>query len=149
MYYGCEIGYKMAENDLRNYTANRTAIVNLREQIRNLKDEAERIRGATSEATPVRGGGSRCEERLLSNIHAREKLTGALRSTESNVARVERALALLDDEERLLLDRFYINRQKTAIERLTIDLGLERAAVYKHKDAAFRHFLQAMYPSEV
>ena len=149
MYYGCDMGYKLAENDLRNYAANKTAIVNLREQIKSLEDEAGQIRSATADATPVQGGGSTREERLLSNIHARDKLAGALRAAESDVARVEQALALLDDEERLILNRFYINRHKDYIARLMDELSLERTAVYKRKDAAFRHYRQAMYPTSL
>lgn len=149
MYYGCDMGYKLAENDLRNYTANKTVIVNLREQIKSLEDEAGQIRSATADATPVQGGGSTREERLLSNIHARDKLAGALRVAESDVARVERALALLDDEERLILNRFYINRHKDYLDRLMNELSIERTAVYKRKDAAFRHYRQAMYPTSI
>lgn len=149
MYYGCDMGYKMAENDLRNYTANKTAIVNLREQIKSLEDEARQIRSATTDATPVQGGGSTREERMLSNIHMRDKLAGALKSAESDVSRVERALALLDDEERLILNRFYINRHKDYLDRLMEELTFERTAVYQRKDAAFRHFRQAMYPTVI
>lgn len=149
MYYGCDMGYKMAENDLRNYTANKTAIVNLREQIKSLEDEARQIRSATTDATPVQGGGSTREERMLSNIHMRDKLAGALKSAESDVARVERAIALLDDEERLILNRFYINRHKDYLDRLMEELTLERTAVYQRKDAAFRHFRRAMYPTVI
>ena len=105
MYYGCDMGYKMAENDLRNYTANKTAIVNLREQIKSLEDEARQIRSATADATPVQGGGSTREERLLSNIHARDKLAGALRSAESDVARVERAFALLPPSTQRIIEQ--------------------------------------------
>lgn len=147
MYYGCDMGYKMAENDLRNYAANKTAIINLREQIKNLEDEAGQIRSATADATPVQGGGSTREDRILSNIHMRDKLAGALKSAESDVARVERALALLDDEERLILNRFYINRHKDSLFRLMEELGIEQSAVYERKSKAFFHFRKALYPA--
>lgn len=149
LYYGCDMGYKMAENDLRCHSANKTAIVNLREQIKSLEDDRVRIRSATTDATPVTGGAPKRSDWLDSNIFACDKLRDALKSAEASVARVSRALDLLDDEERLLLDRFYINRQKDCVERLMAELGLERAAVYKHKDAAFRHFLHAMYSAKM
>ena len=147
MYYGCDMGYKMAENDLRNYAANKTAIINLREQIKNLEDEAGQIRSATADATPVQGGGSTREDRMLSNIHMRDKLAGALKSAESDVSRVERALALLDDEERLILNRFYINRHKDSLFRLMEELGIEQSAVYERKSKALFHFRKALYPA--
>lgn len=149
MYYGCDMGYKLAENDLRCHAANKVAIINLREQIKKVEVEAVSIKSATSDATPVQGGGSTREDRLLSNFYLHDKLSRELECTEFDVGRVERALALLNDEEYNILDRFYINRHKDYMERLMHDLNVAQPTVYKLKDAAFRHFLQAIHPTRL
>ena len=58
---------------------------------------------------------------------------------------VDRALEVLDDEERLVLDRFYIHRAKGAVAELCDRLNLEKSAVYDRRDKALRHFTLALY----
>lgn len=54
-------------------------------------------------------------------------------------------LEILSQEERLLLDRFYIHPSKGNVDRLCEELGLERTAVYSRKDKALRHFTLCLY----
>lgn len=54
-------------------------------------------------------------------------------------------LAVLDGEERLVLERFYIHRAKGNVERLCDELHLEKSRVYELKDKALRHFTIALY----
>ena len=83
---------------------------------------------------------------MLSNIVHREELHRTLRQAKAWVKMVDGGLSALGEEERLVLERFYINRSRGGVERLCDELGiLNPAGVYKRKDKALRHFTPALY----
>lgn len=61
------------------------------------------------------------------------------------VSQVDKALAILSDEERLVLDRFYLHPIKGAIEDLCERMNIEKATVYRRRDDALRRFTIALY----
>lgn len=130
---------------LREYTARTAALTTLPMEIKRLEEDCGRIRSATADGTPVHGGGNTREDMLLSNICLREELKMQLTDTQKWIAVMDNALAALTDEERLVLDRFYINPHKGNIDRLCGELFVEKAGVYKRKDKALRHFTVALY----
>lgn len=135
-----------AIDKLRGYEAHRRALDSIPLEISRLESAAVGIRSAVTDAMPVQGGGSTREDAMLSNIAHREELGWALKQAKAWVELVEAGLEVLDEEERLVLDRFYIHRGKGNISRLCEELGLndERSA-YKRKDKALRHFAIALY----
>ena len=58
---------------------------------------------------------------------------------------VDAALGVLGDEERLVLDQFYIHLARGAVRELCERLNLEKSAVYDRRDKALRHFTLALY----
>lgn len=82
---------------------------------------------------------------MLSNIVHRDELKRRLKEAKLWVSVVDRALEVLDDEERLVLDRFYIHRAKGAAAELCDRLNLEKSSVYDRRDKALRHFTLALY----
>lgn len=130
---------------LREYTARKAAIVSLPLEIKRLEADCGRIRSASADGTPVHGGGSTREDMLLSNICLREELTKQLADTQAWIEIIDRALAALTDDERLVLDRFYINPAKGNVDRLCEELGIEKATVYRRKESALRKFTIAFY----
>lgn len=134
-----------AIDKLKNYEAHKQALECLPKEIRRLESAYTGIRSATTDGTPVSGGGNTREDSMLSNIVHRDELKRRLKEARLWVAQVDKALAVLDDEERLVLDRFYIHRAKGAVEALCESLGLEKSAVYDRRDKALRHFTLALY----
>lgn len=134
-----------AIDKLKGYEAHKLALENIPREIRRLEISAESIRSAITDGTPVVGGGSTREDVMLSNIVHREELERTLKQTRAWVKMVEDSLAVLDDEERLTLERFYIHRTKGGVDRLCSELGLEKTAVYGRRDKALRHFALALY----
>nr|DAP82314.1 MAG TPA: Protein of unknown function (DUF722) [Caudoviricetes sp.] len=130
---------------LREYTVRKAALDNLPAEIERLEQEYGRIRSATTDGTPVRGGGNAREDMLLSNICLREELKLRLADTQEWIATMDNALAALTDEERLVLDRFYINPHKGSIDRLCGELNMELAGVYKRKGKALRRLTIILY----
>lgn len=137
---------KVAIDDLRKYEKMRHSLVSIREKQAALDLQSGVIRSSFRDSEPVSGSGSSgAEDRLISNIVERERLDGNYQAVEKLVAQIDAALAMLDDQERLVLERFYINRCPGYIDRLCQELGYERAQVYRKKDAALYKFTVALY----
>lgn len=134
-----------AADKLKNYEAHKQALECLPKEIRRLESAYTGIRSATTDGTPISGGGSTREDSMLSNIVHRDELKRRLKEARLWVAQVDKALAVLDDEEQLVLDRFYIHRAKGTVEALCESLNLEKSAVYDRRDKALRHFTLALY----
>lgn len=134
-----------AMDKLRQYEARKNALKSIPQEIEQLKASRSAIRGASSDAMPVRGGGNGREDMLLSSIVKEEELERVLRSAKLDVVLTDAGLECLDDEERLILDRFYIHPLKGNVDRLCAELGIEKSQVYKRKDDALRHFTIALY----
>lgn len=134
-----------AIDKLKNYEAHKQALECLTKEIRRLESAYTGIRSATTDGTPISGGGNTREDSMLSNIVHRDELKRRLKEARLWVSMVDKALAVLDDEEQLVLDRFYIHRTKGAVEALCESLNLEKSAVYDRRDKALRHFTLALY----
>lgn len=136
---------KEAIDKLRIYDARKNALTSIPQEIQRLEDAFSGIRSASADGTPVCGSGSGREDMLLSNIAHRDELRRSLRQAKTTVAIVERGLAVLDAEERLVLDRFYIHPARGNADRLCEELGIEKASVYRRKESALRRFTIALY----
>ena len=134
-----------AIDKLKCYEAKKTSIDRTAEEILRLEDDTTRIRSATTDSTPVSGGTSTREDMLVNNISRREELHLARKDAIRWVKLVDGALGVLDEEERLVLDRFYIHRGGGNMERLCGELGVEKSAIYRRRDSALRHFTLALY----
>lgn len=133
-----------SKEELREYEAKRTALESIPIDIAQLRSEMSRLGGGSS-SIPVKGGGSKWEDKQINLIVKCDKLETSLAYARSWVEKVERGLAVLSPEERLILDRFYINPAKGNVDRLCGDLHLEKSAVYDRKDAALRKYTLARY----
>lgn len=134
-----------AVEKLKEYNAKKLSLRSIPEEIRRLESEMQSIRSATADGTPVIGGGSGREDRYLSNIVQREELERSLEQAKMWVALVDAGLDTIGHEERMILDRFYINPAKGNVDRLCGELGVEKPTVYRRKDAALRHFTICLY----
>lgn len=134
-----------AADKLKCYEAKRTSLDRAQAELRRLEDDMTRIRSATTDGTPVSGGTSTREDAMVNNIAQREELKLAMKEATAWVKIVDGGLAVLDEEERHILDRFYIHRAKGNVERLCDELHLEKTRVYELKDKALRHFTLALY----
>lgn len=130
---------------LKDYEAKKQCLASIPEEIRQLKEQYGAIRSSTSDGTPVSGGGSGREDMLLSNIVKREELTRAYRQAARWVKLVDAGLEILSQEERLILERFYIHPAKGNVDRLCEELGVEKSEVYRRKDVALRRFTLCLY----
>lgn len=134
-----------AADKLKNYAAHQEALGNIPKEIKRLESAYAGIRSATTDGTPVSGGGSTREDSMLSNIVHRDELKRRMKEARLWVSTVDKALAVLSDEERQVLDKFYIHQSKGAVDDLCGQLNIEKATVYRRRDNALRRFTIALY----
>ena len=130
---------------LKQYEAKKQSLTSIPEEIARLESAMQSIRSATADGTPVKGGGSGREDMRLSNIVHREELERSLEQAKMWVALVDAGLEILRDEERLILDRFYIHPERGNVDRLCGELCVEKSQVYARKDSALHHFTISLY----
>lgn len=134
-----------AIDKLKNYEAHRAALESIPKEIKRLEAAYTGVRSAVTDGIPVSGGGSTREDTMLSNIVHRDELKRRLKEARLWVSQVDKALAILDDEERMVLDKFYVHQDKGSVGELCERLSLEKTAVYDRRDKALRHFTIALY----
>ena len=121
---------------LRDLENERAALQNIPERIRTLELAFAGLRAANTDGDVVSGGENHREDLLLANIAERDELKKNLEITRREVEQVDGALAKLSQEERLVLERFYIHREPGHVERLCEELIMEKSQVYNIKNRA-------------
>lgn len=130
---------------LKDYELKKRSLDSIPVEIKMLEIQMASIRSATSDGSPVQGGGSGREDMYLSNIVKREELGRSLDLAKRWVAIVDGGLELLSEEDRLILDRFFISPAKGNVDRLCEELSLEKSAVYDRRNKALRRFTLSLY----
>lgn len=131
---------------LREYNSKKKALANLEEKIKMKESEITAIRSASFSEAPSHGTNENtAQDRLISSIAEKDELKLNLAIVRRQIAAIEHGLAELDEEERTILDLFFINRVCGYIGQLCDMLNVEVATVYRKKDAALRHFTVVMY----
>ena len=132
-------------SDLKKLEARRAALTNIPEQIQILEDAYTALRAAKTDGDPVSGGTNNRENMLIDNIDKRQILKKNYEIIKAEVEFLERNLNALPKNEKLVLTRFFINREKYAADRLTEELGYEQAQIYRIRDAALRNLAIRIY----
>ena len=136
---------KEAMDKLRELEVRKEALRVIPLERKRLRSVLEGIRSAGVDGDPVKGSNCRREDRLLGCIVKLQELDRTERQAKLWVDMVASAMDTLTEEERLVLDRLYICPIKGNVDRLCDELGMERASVYRKRDAALRRLTLAMY----
>lgn len=136
---------KEAIADLRCHEKRKAAMESLAEEIRELRARTYGTSSPTADAVPVQGGSSTAEGRWIDVIDELEHKKEAWRITKRRVDAVERGLAALDEQQREILEAFFINRVQGGADYLAEKLHLERTRVYELRESAIRDFTMARY----
>ena len=137
----------VAVDELKEYNARLRELDTLSVRIAEIGAEMSGIRSSCDvPPVSVRGSGSSSgEDVLISRVDRRDELRRELERLKAWVGFVENALSVLTREERLILERFYVNPAKGNADRLCEELSVEKTALYRRKDAAVRSFTLARY----
>ena len=135
-----------ATDKLKQYEAKRQSLQIIPLEIEQIESTMTGIRSARTDSIAIRNsGGNARENMMLSCIVRKEELQRNLEQAELWVEAVTSALDVLNDDERKILDRMYIHREKKASDRLAGELFVDIATVYRWKDDALRKFTIALY----
>ena len=134
-----------AVDRLRDYRARALAVETIPDRIRLLELEFQGIRAASTDRVPSRSGASRRDDALVSNIAAREELKRNYAIARRETALTRKGLDALSEQERRVLEGFYVDRQRGHVERLCEELCVEKSKIYQIKDDALRKFTMACY----
>lgn len=136
---------KEAINDLRCHEKRKAALESLADEIRELRGRTYGSSSPAADAVPVQGGSSTAEERWIAAIDELERKKEVYRLTKRRVEAVERGLAELDEQQRDILEAFFINRVQGHVQALAEKYHVEQSRVYQMKDQAVRDFTLARY----
>lgn len=134
-----------AIRDLQDLDSLQEALINLPDQINELKMRATSIRSARMDREAVQGGTSGYEEMLIDSIDRRERLKINYAIILKKTERIEKGLAALSVCEREVLNGMYIHRTPNYLNRLCTSLGYSDRNIYKIKDVALRKFTLSMF----
>lgn len=136
---------KEAINDLRCHEKRKAALESLADEIRELRGSTYSSSSPAVDAVPVQGGSSTAEGRWIAAIDEMDRKKEVYRITKRRVDAVERGLAVLDEQQREILEAFFINRVQGHVQALAEKYHVEQSRVYQMKDQAVRDFTLARY----
>lgn len=128
--------------DLQNLERQKFAITQLQEELETVKAEYAAIKATNYDKMPKGSGENIQEEKLLTAIAKKDELEANLKFTRMKVADMERLLAQLPDDERLIIQRTVINKEKYAADSLADELCYERTQIWRLKNKALCHLTQ-------
>lgn len=131
--------------DLKTLEAKRSSLAHIADEIETLKIEAESIKATSFDKITVSGGENHQEDKLITNIAKREALAMNLIVTRRQVEELDSLLAELSKDERLILDKMYIHKERNAAETLATALGYEVRRIYQKKDDALRNLARRRF----
>lgn len=136
-----------ATEDLVIYKARKAAIENLQEDLKMIESKLESPAGGTYGDTPVRGSGSP-DDKIIGLIDRKGRIEDNLNDAKKFCNSIERGLAILDEEHRLILQRMYIDTPKSirdAALRVGDLLHVDLSTVYRMRYDALYRFTVARY----
>lgn len=135
---------KEAIDDLNKYLSRKNSILSMKEKIQELKAREESLKSA-NDSTPVQGGASKREDMIINCIVECDRLKDNIAAVSRWLCVVEKGLNTLTEDERVVLDKFYINRPTRHVDRLCDELHYEKTRIYEIKDVALKKFTLSMY----
>lgn len=126
-----------AVEDLRRYPQMKIGVLNSRDKLKSINSVARSGRLSSK--------GGRCDSKIVDAIVETERLKKNLKHTEELIFLIERGLDCLTDEEKLILERFYMSSTVPSITKLKEEFGYESRSVYRLRDRALMKFTLAMY----
>ena len=122
----------------------------LKESIHHLNERIELTQSQLYNISAVQigervGSSDDGDDVRLSKMVELEELKARKLITEKRVQLLQDCLDKLSEEQRLILDRFYIRHTRGYMDELTELLSIEQAEVYRRKDRALRRFTELMY----
>ncbi len=134
-----------AIQDLKKYKGLKESIVNIGERIEALEIKFTGLKGQRITAMPTGDSVGALDDFLLDNIVERERLKMLLEANTKLLNIIDRGLEALSENDRLIIEHFYIDRRANHAVELMKRLNVEQSQVYRMKDRALYRFTTSMY----
>jgi len=131
-------------DELRTYKQRKSSLDSLRQSIAQMESDLTSIGGVPS-CDGGHAGYTDPDEKIVNKIVKLEKLKKSYQVAKTNINAVERGLSVCDEEQRTILDAFYISRERGNVEKLCEQLHVEQSSIYRRKDQALRAYTIARY----
>lgn len=128
--------------DLQLLERQRFSVEQMKSELETLEAEYSAIKVTNYNKMPSGSGDNIQEEKLLTNIAKRDELSANLKATTLHVEDMDRLLSQLPDDERRIVQRMFVKREKYAADNLAEELGYETAHIYRLKNQALTHLAQ-------
>lgn len=140
------IWIKLAIDQLKEIDLKRQSLKNVQERIANLKPELSSVRATAASLAPAVGGELNKQETWLIDCFALQReLEISERQLKIEIESFDNAWVSLSEEEKTVLERFYVDRSKDYIDRLCDQFSCEKSKVYQIKDEALYKFAMQLY----
>lgn len=130
---------------LEKYGAMVKAVETIPTEIARLKQSSASIGGKKADGVKVKMTLEPGNDRLINNLVKRQELKKSYDNARLWVAATDKAMSALDPEERQILERMYVKRERGAVTSLCLSLGVEQSSVYRRRDHALYRFTLALY----
>lgn len=134
---------KWLMEDLQNLERYKFSVLQMQSELETLEATMTSIRATDWDKIP--GGSGTQTDKMLTAIAKKDELSANLEATSKFVRDMERLVSELPDDERRIVERMYIHREKYAVENLAGELGYETAHIYRLKNQALLHMAQMRY----
>ncbi len=134
-----------AIEQLEHYNELVLSLANMRDQLEALKLERYGIKAQIITREPKGSGKSEPDDKWVNNIFNRNILVRNIEATSKKINCIDKALSVLNNDERLVLKRMFITGNHNAIEDICRELSLSQSQIYRIKGQAIRRFARAMY----
>ena len=117
----------------------------LNEKLKLLEMKSDGLYAYNYEKVKVQTGINNAENSMIDNIYTREKVDAEINYITFEIDMIDHLLSTLPENEKLVLERFFIHREKYAVPRLIEELGYEQSQIYRIRTAAVEHLTNLLY----
>lgn len=130
---------------LNRYPIMVQAMENIPKELDRLERSIQELRGCDPTKNFSAKNPGPMDDILIGNIIKRQELFGCYENARIWVDTTKSALSALDDEERTVLTKMYVNPEKGVVNQLCMALGVEQSSIYRKRDQALLRFTIALY----
>ena len=131
--------------DLKRFPLDKKAVRQLQLELETIQAEMTAIKATNYDKMPTGSGTNTQQEKIIDAIARKEEKTANLHATELKVRDMENLLNELSPEDRELIEKTIIQRERNAEEILADKMGLEKRQVFNRKNTAITKLCMIRY----
>lgn len=130
---------------LKKYPYQLDAVVNIQNKIEFLNSDMYSLKSVMRDTEPVQGGGNKQEDVLIARVMEKTLLENNLKFVKYEINEIERAVDILDKDEKEVITLFYLQKYRMSVERMIDKLHCSKNTLYRTRNAAIRKMVLFLY----